>query len=528
MSGGVKGYYSLLGGRVQGQCNFDFELGEQCQWQKVDSPEESSPVADLSVIATLTPAAGNSEVDVFAAPQAVFNLPIDEAFSLVDDESEGASPQFKVVLDHFEVLHGGKSLVGTYEWNERGDVVAFDPQEILPGEQRLTARVRINFEERRGDRWEKVKLNGQAVVEEREHTFTTAKAPTTIPERNVQYSYPVNRQMHFLPQEYADGGYVQLDKGQSYLFTPDPKWRTTGRLTPVGGGKAQEFDFAYHESERRLTMAVPSDLRPEQIYKLEIVKLPAGAADQVDRNVSQATRTQTPGGQEMSVTTNEAEGNIERLEEQVLYTNYFRTSKYRTFAEKYASFSFVNDWQWALQVGVQELGRNVRGAERFDVFEMEGKGKMEPLVQFYAGRTMPWHKVIDSLVYRNAAPRNPALRIGWDGRPEHLGLPPIEAIILDQTGEGIRLTDGMISSGMATGGEGKVAYVYQLPYYMYYDYFHLQQRAANSGLDSEGIRYLLSKPFVPIYPGKYPVSVGYQLPGQTSPAHRQNFIITKP
>ncbi len=429
MSGGVQGHYSLLGGRVQGQCNFDFELGEQCQWQAVDSPEESSPVDGLSVIATLTPEAGKSEVDVFAAPQAVFNLPINEPFSLVDTLND-QQPQFRVALEKFEVLHHGKPVAGAYEWNDRHDVVAFDAHEILPGQQELTALVRVRFEELRRGRWETVTVNGQAAVEEMQHVFTTAAAPTNIPEKNVAYSYPVNRQMHFLPQEYADGGYVQLDAGQDYLFTPDPKWRTTGRLAPVGGGAATEFDFAYHPGERRLTMAVPRDLRPEQIYQLEIVKLPAGAAEQVDENVSQATRTETQGGQEMSVTTNEAEGSIERLEEQVLYTNHFRTSQHRTFAEKYASFSFVNNWQWATQTGVQDIGRNVTGPERFDAFEMEGKGEMEPLVQFFAGQDTRWYKAIDSLVYANAAPRNRALRIDWPGRPTHLGLPPIEAMMI--------------------------------------------------------------------------------------------------
>ena len=120
------------------------------------------------------------------------------------------------------------------------------------------------------------------------------------------------------------------------------------------------------------------------------------------------------------------------------------------------------------------------------------------------------------------------MRIDWPGRPTHLGLPPIEAMMLDQTDEGIRLTDGMISSQTATGGSGKVSYVYQLPFYMYKDYHDLQQRAANSELDSEGIRYLLNTPFIPIYPDEYPASVGYQLPGQTTPKSLQHFTITKP
>ena len=543
MSGNVKGYYSLLGGRVKGQCDFEFEVGEMCEWQQVDSPNEGSPVDDLEVISTLTPESGKQEVDVFTAPQAVFNLPINEPFTLVDESSESsqsASQQFRIILDAFQVLHGSQPLPGTYEWNEQNDVVAFNAHEILPGEQELTVVARVKFEEKRNGEWDPVKSDGQEVVEERRHTFTTAAAPTNIPEKNVVYSYPVNRQMHFLPQENPDGGYVQLNHGQHYLFDHDPKWRPTGRLTPVGGGSAggasaQEFDFSYQPGEKRLLMQLPTDLRTQQIYKLEIVKLPAGKDAQVDENVSKATRSSTQGGQQMTLTTNEASGELERLQEEVLYTSYFRTSQYQTFSQKVASFGLVNDWQLGILTGVQDIGRTVAGQERFDAFEMAGvekaggkAGQMRPLVQFRASLATQWHADINKLVYYNTAPNNPGLTIGWDNRPSHIGSPPARAVSLDQVDEGIRLTDAMISSGVATSGGGKVAYVYQLPFYMYYDYYYLQQAAANSGLNSVGVRYLLDTPFMPIYSDQYPVSISYCLPGEKKMRSTQNFNITKP
>ena len=527
MRGNVNGHYSLLGGKVSGRCDFGFEVGEQCQWQSVSNPEESSVVEGLSVISALTPESGKQEVDVFAAPQAVFNLPIDEPFTLVDTLNDEQA-QFKIVLDKFEVLNGSQVIEGTYEWNERYDVVAFDAHEILPGETVLTVVARVEFQEKRAGQWNPVRINGQAATEEMRHTFTTAKAPTYIAEENVVYSYPVNRQMHFLPQEYDGGGYVQLKDGQQYLFDADPKWRQTGRLTPVSGGDSQEFGFSYRN--KRLTMALPSDLLPEQIYKLEIVKLPAAEGGQVDENVSEATRSQTQGGQALTIKTNQAEGEIERLQEEVLYTSYFRTSQYQTFAQKVASFGFVNDWQWAVKglTGVQEIGRTVAGEELFDEFEMKGKAEMQPLVQFYAGKNTAWYKAIDPLVYANAAPRTAGLTIGWNHRPTHLGLPPIEAVVLDQVEEALHLSDAMISSGVVTGNGGKVAYVYQLPFYMYYDYYYLQQQAANSGLDSQGVRYLLDTPFIPIYSGQYPVLIGYRLPGFSEPNSSQQISITKP
>ena len=242
----------------------------------------------------------------------------------------------------------------------------------------------------------------------------------------------------------------------------------------------------------------------------------------------------------MTLTTNEASGELERLQEEVLYgaairTSYFRTSQYQTFSQKVASFGLVNDWQLGILTGVQDIGRTVAGQERFDAFEMAGvekaggkAGDMRPLVRFHADENTDWYQDIKSLVYANAAPINPALSIGWPNRPAHLGLPPMQAVSLDQVEENVHLTDAMISSGLATGSGGKVAYVYQLPFYMYYDYYYLQQQAANSEVNSAGIRYLLDTPFMPIYPGQYPVMIGYYLPGQSGPNSRQSFTITKP
>ena len=525
MRGNVNGHYSLLGGKVRGQCDFGFELGEQCQWQAVDNPSESSAVEGLAVISTLTPEQSKQEVDVFAAPQAVFNLPIDEPFTLVDTLND-EQQQFKVDLDEFRVMLNGKPIEGVYEWNDRHDVVAFDAHEILPGEQELTVVARVKFMEKRGKEWSPVRINGQEATEEMRHTFTTAAAPTNIPERNVQYSYPVNRQMHFLPQESRDGGYVQLNNGQQYLFDPDPKWRPTGRLTPIGGGTAKEFAFAY--SNKRLTMDLPGDLLPEQIYKLEIVKLPAGEGVHVDQNVSEATRSETQGGQDVTITTNQAEGQIERLQEEVLYTSYFRTSKHPTFAAKFASLSLVNDWQWADSVlaGVQEIGRNVAGQELFDVFEREGKGEMQPLVQMEGRMSSPWHvQAINPLIY---SPRDSWADFSWRADQTHLERTPIQAMILDQVDENIKLTDAMISSGLATSSGGKVAYVYQLPFYMYYDYYYLQQQAANLSYSTPRTEHLMRTPFPPIWQGDYEVQINYVLPGQTGVNSFKIFTIEKP
>ena len=234
------------------------------------------------------------------------------------------------------------------------------------------------------------------------------------------------------------------------------------------------------------------------------------------------------GGQDITIKTQQATGNIKHLQEKVIYSYYFRTSKYNTFKEKLTALQKVNDWQWAIQTGVQEIGSTVSGAETFDKFEIEGTPTAAPLVSLISSITTPWHRQMDQLIYSNCAPVYPKLQISWRNDRPYLNNPPVEAIIIDQPDTRLMLTDEAINSGVFSANPGKAAYVYQLPYYMYYDYYHLQQDAANTGWDSPEVRYLLEHPFIPISPGEYKIYTGYRLPGEKRAKPAQNIYINKP
>lgn len=51
--------------------------------------------------------------------------------------------------------------------------------------------------------------------------FRTGPAPDFVPEDNVTFAYPVNKQTNFFRNE-SNQGYVQLAQGQDYLFTGAP------------------------------------------------------------------------------------------------------------------------------------------------------------------------------------------------------------------------------------------------------------------------------------------------------------------
>ncbi len=91
MRGYVGGYYSVLGGLVKGRCNFKVTLGEECEIVG------GSPLDGIKVISDLTPKTQATDVDVFAAPQAVFNMALEKDMELDDDN--GNPMHYRIKLE---------------------------------------------------------------------------------------------------------------------------------------------------------------------------------------------------------------------------------------------------------------------------------------------------------------------------------------------------------------------------------------------------------------------------------------------
>jgi hypothetical protein len=210
MRGVIGGRYSILGGLVSGNCRFQFEIGEECE-----IVGGGSPVQTIQVISEATPGDAATDVNVFNAAQAIFNMPIDKEFQLKDMDNKTIS--FKIQLDHFRVKDGAQILQGDLEWNAEKDVVAFNSYEILPPEKKLTLEVQVSFKEKKNGSWQTVTDNGKTVTEVLKTTFTTGKAPDYIPISNVKYSYPLPMMFNYYQNE-TDIGYIQLDKGQGVLI----------------------------------------------------------------------------------------------------------------------------------------------------------------------------------------------------------------------------------------------------------------------------------------------------------------------
>jgi hypothetical protein len=505
MRGIVGGRFSVLGGLVKGHCKFQVTLGKECELIK----SEERALDDVQVIAQLTPTNGELDVNVFNAPQVVFNMAVEKEFVLAE---ENIQKSFRIKLDKFTITQSGVAIAGKLEWNENHDVLAFNSFDILPEKKELKSSVQVSFEELLNGAWVPVLENGKPVIETSEITFTTGDAPKFIPLDNVDYSYPVIGQMNFYRDESTEG-YIKLKKGQPNLFEKQADWKQVGRFTDKSGTRT-EYAFSYANAV--VTFTIPaSGLKTETLYAFEILNVPLKSSGAIDRNVSQVTSKVDTGDAsvETEVVKNKAEGSITDLQEKSIFTSYFRTSKYTSFSKKVDALTFSTPASWQVANGIDELQMLIAGPELFDQFETKTMLGADNKILFEATLDNTWYQTkIKSIVYDDY-PIMGTIK-AKNRVPETLGLPPVRAIWLNKTSD---LAINQNNSEVLGVPETSVVMEYNLPLEMVKDFIDFRQQAANLSVTTSSARIntLLVSNFTNIHAGNYVVKIKYTIPGLT-------------
>lgn len=506
MRGIVGGYYRILGGLVKGTCKFEVTIGKDCQ-----IVGNSNPLEDVDIIAQLSPTKGTSNVDVFNAPQVAFNIPIGEVFEITDIENRQRS--FRGKLVEFSVKDGSNPVQGTLRWNDDNDVLAFDSRDVLPPQKEMKAFVKITFEELVSGRWVTVVFDGKEVEETGETTFTTGDAPDHIPAENVAISYPLVGQYNFYPKEYGQG-FIQLKKGQPYLFTPGPEWIQSLHMTNVAAGSYAETTVSYDAEKVRVNFAIPpTGIQNDKMYSLAILNIPKSTGV-VDQNVTNVETELKGAGDDATLTTKKIEGDLALRDAKTVYSAPFRTSQFNTFRDKFTAIKMGNTMRVPTPAGdMAELNAYIQGSELMDQYELSGKDGYAPLLQSDAILTdNPWYN-------------NRVYPLVYDGYPLQgatttrdttvFGMPPVRSIFFNQFGTSPELTDeGAEVSAVALSSELH----YDLMRPMYQDYRATQQKVANYVVDRpDRMNARYEKLLVEVFPfyksGKYPVRIKYVIPG---------------
>ncbi|HET8858818.1 hypothetical protein [Marivirga sp.] len=514
LRGDASGTFSVLNGLVEGSFDFELEIGEECELNS-----EGSPLEDINIIAELTPEDETDEVDVFTTPQAVFNIPVEKEFELSD--LDGNPISYRVKLDYFRLKDGNNSLEADISFNEEKKVFVLDPVRVLPSEAELELEVEIHFEEYKNGIWTTYEEDNDVVTENLKYKFTTGLQPDYIPKDMVEYSYPIEGMTNFYQAE-SQKGYIKLnDLGLIRPFEKEGRWDLKASFTAENGDSVKT-DFTYNEDLGEVSFDIPQ-LSNDKIYHFQLLRVPSQENALADSNVETVRNTlnQTPDGQniDLEIQTMEAEGSIEALAEEEIYSFYIRTSKYNSLEEKLFSedYKIRSGTRQTIREGVHMLTMDIsNGKEQFDHFEINGTHNIPPLIQLEAAFT-------DNNWYQNHL--GPLLYEGYpyfengqvtNTESKIYGVPPVEAFYFNQNDNYINLNQEEEFSQSLYQQANDFSIKYIAADYVEKQYAELRNKASSyyrNKSKPDRVQNLLNSVFPIIRKGLYGTNFKYVLPG---------------
>lgn len=489
---------NVLGGLVKANMKMKFSFGNACELVNING--DYSPL-DFPIISDLTPLEEDTDVDVFLSPQATFNMDLDEPFEAQDDE--GNSRTYRVKLEDFYIVdNNGKKLAGNIK-KSKSMTALFESFEILPPYTDLMARVSVNFEELVNGTWKIVTQGGKPARESRDVSFKTGGAPNYIPLTNIEYCYPVIGQQNYFKGE-ATSGYIQLKKGQTYLFPDNFIYKST---FTIDSRPKLESGFTYNTNEKSISYSMP-ELKNSSSYELSFIASPqkSGREEKVSSKKTTTTSIKDEDGEAFSIDYMQQAAQKIIKDGQLKVLNYsFRTSRFNYFEQKMSSLNLTKG---AIYVNSDVRVLYLKTRNRYEIFDQTdliGNQYTTDKPLIYSEAILDddyYNKNIKPLIYNEY----PYSGITIQNRNvNELGVPPIHAFsIYDGYPNG--------SNGAAT----VMPIVYQLPFYYYKDYYELRNKAANmfdKGINMAPLLPLIRSQFPVIKEGNYKTKLKYIMPG---------------
>ncbi|MEM9929443.1 MAG: hypothetical protein AAF840_06475, partial [Bacteroidota bacterium] len=559
MRGSMYGYYSLLNGLVSGECDFEFEAGTLCeiaQGQNLDN---------LEVIAQLSPTDEAEEVDVFAAPQVAFNVPINQVLFMKDEDQQDVSVR-PIIRELTFLQSDGTYVSGEWEWSDDQQGVTFRATDILAPYTEYTLRVVTALELRYPDgEWELLMRRRNKVEEEEaEISFTTGAAPQNIVENNVAYAYPIMHQANFHREE-SELGYLQLVQGQDYLFSSspdfqlDPDFWTQDISFHQDEQLVSRVPFAYDNSLNRLTFEIPDELIDGKITTYQINNTLRVTDEQIDATFAAVEADLIENLPDGATADNVTSLVVQQREifrqaidrqETELYRLDFRTSQYATFRDKAAALieQFTSAEAQQLTVPTDTIFNDdgtifygpyqsiddfiavIAPTEAFDEFDLGGEqvgnrdfGRLVRAEAQLSGTPQNWYGTHPGPNVYDRFAQNSTFSLDWRAPVSQLGAPPVRAIDLRQNAafpEPPRLTDDNVTGNFYDAQPQDIQLRYRLPFVMHRDHSNYWNQVANYSIYNTltpDLEAFLDWYFVYPYYGSYSVELQYFLPGKTTP-----------
>lgn len=430
MKGAVNGYYSILGGAVDGNFHFPFEMGEGCMDPGDGALSGLDPIGDLVPHHNEGMNAATLPVDVGVQPEAIMNIKVNIPFTLNVPQPNGSRVPhtYRLRVEKMELRKQDGNVVqeGTVVTASTNDRVFFEPEAFLEASTVYTIAYSVKAEERIGQNWTAALRpdNNLPMKWTKTHTFKTGPGITVLTDDLLNYSYPFRRQRYVLQDECRNGTIVvKADASTQPVFTaPEGKVRTYRMaFTPKSGGAAV-FAAATvaHNGNSVVNYTLPQ-LMNDRIYVAQLIVKdsvdlsqasssaggaassainPAAMGGNLMMSAGTFTTTTSSFNNMVNTYSQALRGYTVKSNEKVVYTYHFRTSKYNTLAAKTAAMTSMGTEHTSTNDGIlKEYVKPMFGGEGFDVYDVEGftygstgQNSIAPLIILRDARTDQWNR----------------------------------------------------------------------------------------------------------------------------------------
>lgn len=110
----------------------------------------------------------------------------------------------------------GANIVTEYKYNEQDTLISIT-NNILKSNTQYTLTAKITLSQLIDSEWQPVIYKGAPLVYEQSSKFTTCTAAEAIRTTDILFSYPIDRQLNYMPKEYQEG-YIMLSYKYPELF----------------------------------------------------------------------------------------------------------------------------------------------------------------------------------------------------------------------------------------------------------------------------------------------------------------------
>ena len=394
MEGAVAIKGEVLGGLIKVNTNAHFSVGDKCY-------PDPDPLKDVKIISDYGPK-GNKE-SVFVDPYGASNVGLESNYEVdvppTQKYPDGEVRIYQFKIKSFKLLKNGSTLIpdAGLEYGNENTTVTLKRNNILDAFSNYTGEIQcyaMQYYEGKG--WQlpwNDKLNSQQAVEETStFSFKTGPKPEYIPDENISFSYPVNKQRYVLKNELSGKGKIHLDQGQDNILNGDgigfasfKKYKLY--FIAVGTTDTVTTSFTWNDDTRDIEYTIPSALKNNTAYKLEFwsfdhsgMMMQSAALSHL--NTQSAMSPKNIKGIDIQQKDTKVISAAIKIQKPV-YTMYYRTSQFNSLSEK---LNAMGNWSAAKKNNALTITNDAMATEHFDNFETmgftapNGKNNYPPLV----------------------------------------------------------------------------------------------------------------------------------------------------